>query len=90
MTVFQAIARMRELSRQKVPFGFTFMSYSRSRQQTHGIVQVRHARLKPRAKAAAYENAAIIEEYIDLDTGEAKKFYQCTLMTFNGHQLILK
>lgn len=76
-------------ARRAEGFSFSFMSYSRSRQESHGIVEVQHARLKPRAKAAKYENADIIEEYIDLDTGESKKFYQCTLMFFNGHKIEL-
>lgn len=80
---------MRNLSEERKPFRFSFMSYSRSRQQSHGIVEVQHARLKPRAKAAKYENSELIEEYVDLDTGESKKFYQPTLMFFNGHKIEL-
>jgi len=89
MNVFEALKQMRILSDRRQPFSFTFMSYDRSRQKTSGITEVTKARLKPRAKAAKYENADIIEEYVDLLTGESKKFYQCTLMTFNGQLLTL-
>ena len=90
MTVFEALNRMRQLSEKQIPFAFSFMSYNRTNQTTHGIVEVRHAKLKPRAKAATYENAEIIEEYTDLDTNENRRFYHPTLMTFNGQQLQLK
>ena len=89
MNLFTALKTMRQLSDQGTPFSFTFMSYSRSRQECHGIVEVTRAKLKPRAKATKYQNHEIIEEYLDLSTGEAKKFYQPTLMTFNGHRLTL-
>ncbi len=89
MQLFDALKAMRELSERKKPFAFSFMSYSRDRQNSHGIVEVHHARLKPRAKAAKYENADLIEEYVDLDTGESKRFYQCTLMFFNGSKIAL-
>lgn len=89
MTVFEALTEMRRLSDQRMPFSFSFMSYNRTDQSSHGIVEVRKARLKPRAKAAKYENADIIEEYTDLDITESRKFYQCTLMTFNGQRLEL-
>lgn len=89
MDLFYAIKQMRKLSEAREPFSLTFMSYSRSRQETHGIVEVTKARLKPRAKAASYENAELIEEYVDLLTGDPKKFYQCTLMSFNGQNVVL-
>jgi hypothetical protein len=89
MQLFDALQSMRKLSDQGASFSFTFMSYSRSRQRSHGIIEVRHARLKPRAREASYEHSDIIEEYIDLDTGEARRFYQPTLMFFNGKKITL-
>jgi len=89
MTVFEAIKTMRDLSEKRIAFGFTFMSYSRSKQVSQGIVEVKAARLKPRAKAATFQNAEIIEEYIDLHTGESRRFYQPALMLFNGRKIQL-
>ena len=34
-------------------------------------------------------NADLIEGYMDLETGEPRRFYQPLLMTFNGQKLIL-
>ncbi|MEO9474143.1 MAG: hypothetical protein ABJG41_01370 [Cyclobacteriaceae bacterium] len=90
--LYDALKKMRAMSRKEGSansFSFSFMSYSRTRRSTQGLIEVRHARLKRRAQEANFENADIIEEYIDLDIGESKRFYQCTLMTFNGHKIRL-
>lgn len=87
MNLYTALNQMRELSEKEIPFSFSFMSYSRTRQTTEGIVEVRRAKLIRRAKMVEFENAEIIEPYYDLDRHENRRFYQCTLMTFNGHRL---
>ncbi len=87
MELFEAIRRMRELSQQNVPFGFSFMSYNETAQKSKGIIEVRHARLRARAQAAHHRNAEIVEEYLDLDTGQPRHFYQPLLMTFNGQKV---
>lgn len=89
MSVYEALKVMRERSAKGLSSSFSFMSYNRSKQSTHGIVEVRNGQLKRRTKEADYTNAELIEEYIDLDTHEHRKFYQCTLMTFNGKKLTL-
>ena len=89
MTVYQAINEMRRLSAEEKPFAFSFMSYSESKQSTHGIVEVRAAKLKRRTPEADFLNAEMIEEYVDLDTLDHRRFYQPALMTFNGQRLIL-
>lgn len=89
MSVYEALKVMRERSAKGLSSSLSFMSYNRSKQSTHGIVEVRNGQLKRRAKEADYTNAELIEEYIDLDTHEHRKFYQCTLMTFNGKKLTL-
>lgn len=89
ITVYDALKEMRELSKGGLAFSFSFMSYNRTTQKTHGVVEVRNARLKRRTKEADFTNSEIMEEYIDLDTHEHRRFYQCTLMTFNGKKLIL-
>lgn len=80
---------MRELTKKGQSFSFVFMSYSRDRQESHGIVQVNHARLRKRNKTEFNEMAEILEEYLDLDTNEPKRFYHPTLMFFNGQKLTL-
>lgn len=89
MTVHEAIKRMRILSRKNIPFSFSFMSYSRAKQTSDGIIEVRNAVLRRRSKVTRYEHSEMIEEYQDLDINEPRKFYHCTLMTFNGQILQL-
>lgn len=87
MNLFDAIKRMRELSRQNESFAFSFMSYNETAQKSDGIIEVRRARLRARTQAAHHRNAEIVEEYIDVDTGEARRFYQPLLMSLNGQKV---
>lgn len=89
LTVFQAIDQMQDLSAKEVPFSFSFMSYSETKQTSQGVVHVRRGRLKLTDKREKYENADIMLEYLDLDTMEHRRFYLAALMTFNGQRLIL-
>ena len=89
MTVYDAINTMRDLSKKGQSFRFTFMSWSETKQTCDGIKEVRRAQLKNRTKEADFLNAEMIEEYIDLDTMEHRRFYHPGLMTFNGNRLDL-
>ncbi len=87
MDLFDAIKEMRLLSKQGQAFSFSFMSYNETAQRSEGIVEVRHARLRPRPQEAHHKNAEIVEEYINVDTGEPRRFYQPLLMSFNGQKV---
>ena len=90
ISVYAAIQTMRDLSARRVPFSFTFMSWSESKQSTHGIVEVRQGRLLPKSREKSQQaHDDDIEPYVDLDTMEYKRFYQPLLMTFNGQKLQL-
>ena len=84
MTVHEAIDSMREISRNKGGFAFSFMSYSQTRGKSEGIITVGNARLRARPTTEQNRNAEIMEAYVDLDTGEPFQFYQPLLMTFNN------
>ena len=90
MTVYEAIKTMRELTKKGQPFSFKFMSYSIERQECHGIVEVSNARLRKRNSTANTQYAEIIEDYLDLDTNQPKRFYHPALMFFNGEKLTLR
>lgn len=87
MELFEAIRQMRELSKRNISFGFSFMSYNETAQRSEGIVEVRHARLRARTQEAHHRNAEIIEEYVNTDTGDARRFYQPLLLGFNGQKV---
>lgn len=90
MDLYAAIKQMRELSDRKIPFSFSFMSCATSTQSSQGIVDVRHARLRPRPQMNDNRFTELLEEYVNLDTGEARQFYRPLLMIFNGQKVTLQ
>lgn len=81
---------MRQLSDEGKDFAFTFMSYNSSAGTSDGIVAVHHARLLKRERIENHKHADFVEAYINLDTMEARRFYQPLLMTFNGVKVTLQ
>lgn len=90
MNVYDAIEEMRRLSKEGVPFCFTFMSCDLHSGKSEGVVEVRRARLRARESVAYNRNAEMMEGYVDLDTGKPRHFYQPLLMTFNGIKTVLE
>lgn len=90
MELFSALAEMRRLSAQKIPFSFSFVSYNSTKGVSNGVVAVARARLGKRERKEYHRHADIVESYINLDTGEQKRFYQPLLLTFNGTDVELK
>lgn len=89
MNVYEALAEMRRLSEEDSCFSFSFMSYNPTKGKSDGIVYVRRGVLRHREVKENNKNADLIEGYVDLETGESRRFYQPLLMTFNGQKLIL-
>lgn len=87
MTIYEAIAEMRKISKAGGTFAFTFMSYSLSRDQTNGIVEVNKARLRKRASTDHNQFAELQEHYVNVNTGEARRFWHCCLLSLNGQSL---
>ena len=87
MNVYEAIAKMRELTAKEIPFCITFMGYSRDRQSSKGVVEVRKTKL--RAAATTGPLADVLLNFTDLNTHEQKHCYIPALMTFNGQKLTL-
>lgn len=87
MTVYEAIHQMRVLTAKRVPFAFSYMSYSMQREQSHGEVEVEHALLikNPKAQKSEYDDYMLT--YYNQDTDEAHHFWQPLLMTFNHEPL---
>lgn len=90
MDVYEAIDRMRELSRLRIPFSFSFMSYSIARRKSEGIVTVRRARLCKQNRKERNRYSGYMLNYIDLDTGKQASCWQPLLLTFNDNELQLK
>ena len=89
MNVYEAIDTMREISKRGQSFSFTFMSWSETTGKSDGITDVASARLRARPTKEQNRNCEIMEAYTNLDTGEARQFYQPLLMIFNGQKVDL-
>lgn len=87
MTIYEAIAKMREMTKLGESFSFTFMSYSFSRDLCNGIVEVYSARLRPKNTLEYNQFAELQEEYINVNTGEPRRFWHCCLLSLNGQSL---
>ena len=87
MDLYKAIHEMRRLSKQGKPFTFTFMSCNLSDRSSQGVVEVHNARLLSRETEQHHRHAEFVERYLNLDTMEARHFYQPLLMTFNGEKV---
>ena len=86
--LYQAIKQMRAISKKQGSFSLAFMSYSRTRGSSHGIVEIGRARLlKGDYPKGKYSDHML--NYVDLDTGEAHRLWQPLLMYFNGTRIKL-
>jgi len=88
ISVYRAIKEMRSLTNKGKTFSFSFMSFAYKSQTTHGIVSVNAAKLRKSPKNSRGTLDDIMLHYTD-DNGEAKRCYQCCLMTFQGQKLKL-
>ncbi len=87
MTVYEAIKEMRRRSEAHQPFAMSYMSYSRTRGESHGEVEVEHALLIKNPKTHDEDVQNFMLTYRDQDTGEAKHFWQPLLMSFDHQPL---
>lgn len=90
MDLYDAIREMRRLNSEGKSFSFTFMSYNSAEGRSEGIVAVHHARLLKRERKEHHRDAEMVEAYLNLDTMEARRFWQPLLMTFNGEKVTLR
>jgi len=88
ITLWEAIRQMREISRQKGSFSITFMSYSRQRRTSDGIIQVPEARLRPADNPPQQFTDHMLNGY-DIHTNEPFHFWQPLLMFFNNQKIQL-
>lgn len=90
MDLYEAINQMREMTKENKPFSFSFMSCNTTAQESEGVIEVMHARLLRRQSKDYHRDAEMVEKYLDLDTMQARQFYQPLLMTFNGEKVTLQ
>lgn len=87
MKVYEAIKKMREMSAREEEFAFSFMSYSLTRDESHGEVFVEHAILYKNPKEAKNAYQDYMLTYLDTDTGQTHQMWQPLLMSFQHRPL---
>lgn len=78
---------MREMTERGEEFAFSFMSYSLTRDVSHGEVFVEHAQLVKNQKDAKNSYQDYMLTYKDTDTGQAHQLWQPLLMSFQHQPL---
>lgn len=84
MKLYDAIAEMRRLSKDGIPFSFTYMSYNSTKGTSDGIIHVEQARLLKREDEKYNKHAEDQERYYNLTTGQCRRFWHPLLMYLNG------
>ena len=85
-----AIKRMRELSRNNIPFSFGFVSCNTTNQSSEGYKIVAKGLLRAGLRADQSDKANTLISYMDYtDTTEDKnrQFHYALLMMFNGQKV---
>ena len=88
MKVYEAIKKMRKMTERGEEFAFSFMSYSLTKDESHGEVFVEHALLVKNPKEEkknSYQDYMLT--YKDTDTGQAHQMWQPLLMSFQHKPL---
>ncbi len=89
MKLYDAIAEMRRLSKEGVPFSFTYMSYNSTKGTSDGVIHVQQARLAKRESEKFNRHAEDQERYYNLTTGEVRRFWHPLLMFLNGEKVTI-
>lgn len=89
MTVYDAINKMRELTKNGESFSFSFMSYSIEKRRSEGIIHVPHARLAKQSRKSQNQYADYMINFIDLDLMKDRHCWQPLIIEFNDQPLTL-
>ena len=90
ISLYDAIAEMRELSIQKKPFNFVHACYDSSRKVSTGISVVNKASLRKAAKEEDVKNSSFKLFYYDMELHEPRVCWQPLLLFFNGKKIVLQ
>ena len=87
-TPYEALFMMRRYSEMGVPFSFTFNSYSKTKDKTDGLKEVKRAVLRMGLRDDQSEHAKVLIAYVDLNKEEAPRFFRLSLLqSFNNYKI---
>lgn len=87
ITTFDAIKRMRALTRIGVPFSFTFQPYSKSKNEYGAVRYVERALLRSGLRNDQSEDADTIIGFTEYPSGDPKFFHLGLLLSFNDNKI---
>ncbi len=87
--LFLALDRMKKISREGGSFAFKFRKWNRQTRAGGDVVEVRRARIRPKASDERIENSSHKLFYTDLDTGRPRVCWQVLITEFNGARTVL-
>ena len=86
ITPFEAVKRMRQLTKAGVPFTFSFMSYNATKHSSDGVKEVGNAQLRQGYRRDQSDKADVLVGYVNgLDAD--RWFYLPLLLKFNDYQI---
>ncbi|WP_304015840.1 hypothetical protein [Nonlabens dokdonensis] len=88
MVVHKAVLkRMRELTKENVPFSFEFLTHNSSKDQSRGVRYVERALLRSGFHRDQSDYSEVLIHFTDLDNGQPGIFYAPLLFKFNDEML---
>ena len=87
--LFLAIERMKEISLAGGSFAFKFRKWNRQTRNGGDVVEVKRARIRPKASDEKVENSSYKLYYQDVDSGVARVCWQPLIIEFNGARTVL-
>lgn len=75
---------MRQLSRDKVPFSFSYFSLNESDRKSEGLKTEEKVLLMQGYRRDQSDKSDILVSFLRVDTNERRQFYLPLLMSFNG------
>ena len=87
--IYKAIEEMRAISAAGGTFSMKFRTWDRARRKGGELIEVRRARLRPRAADDVVSCSQYKLFFTDTETGRARNCWQCLVMEFNGRPTVL-
>ncbi len=87
MNIYEALAHMRRLSNENIPFSIGFVSFNESKQLSNGYKKVDKCILRTGLSKAYSDKADVLISYVDLSDDSYKSFNLPLLLEFNQIEL---
>lgn len=87
MSRFEAIKKMRALTKIGVPFAFTYYTYSASKRTSNGVRSVKRAMLRPGLRNDQSDKADTLIAFTEYPSEQPRFFHLALLLSFNGTKI---